>query len=59
MTSWQSSSRRSGNILGRCRHASCPDAGDIDIDDVAFFSGLSFGMPWQTWWLTEVHNDLG
>jgi hypothetical protein len=22
-------------------------------------SGLSFGMPWQTWWLTEVQMDLG
>jgi hypothetical protein len=24
-----------------------------------FLSGLSFGMPWQTWWLTEVQIDLG
>jgi hypothetical protein len=24
-----------------------------------FFSGLSFGMPWQTWWLSEVQIDLG
>jgi hypothetical protein len=22
-----------------------------------FFSGLSFGMPWHTTWLTEVHSD--
>ena len=24
-----------------------------------FFSALSLGMPWQTWWLTEVQMDLG
>ncbi len=24
-----------------------------------FFSGLSFGMPWQTTWLTDVHSDAG
>ena len=24
-----------------------------------FLSGLSFGMPWQTWWLMEVQIDLG
>ena len=24
-----------------------------------FFSGLSFGMPWQTWWLIEVQIDFG
>jgi hypothetical protein len=24
-----------------------------------FFSGLSFGMPWHTTWLTEVHSDFG
>ena len=24
-----------------------------------FFSGLSFGMPWQTTWLTEVQSDVG
>jgi hypothetical protein len=24
-----------------------------------FFSGLSFGMPWQTTWLTEVHSEAG
>ena len=24
-----------------------------------FFSGLSLGMPWQTWWLIEVQIDLG
>jgi hypothetical protein len=24
-----------------------------------FFSGLSFGMPWHTTWLTEVHSEAG
>ena len=24
-----------------------------------FLSGLSLGMPWQTWWLIEVQIDLG
>jgi len=24
-----------------------------------FFSGLSFGMPWQITWLTEVQIDFG
>jgi hypothetical protein len=24
-----------------------------------FFSGRSFGMPWQTWWLIEVQIDFG
>ncbi len=24
-----------------------------------FFSGLSFGIPWHTTWLSEVHSDAG
>ena len=24
-----------------------------------FFSGRSFGMPWQTWWLIDVQIDFG
>ncbi len=24
-----------------------------------FFSALSLGMPWHTWWLMEVQMDLG
>jgi len=35
------------------------DDGDVDVDDIALFSALSLGMPWQTWWLTEVQMDLG
>ena len=33
--------------------------GQVDVDDVAFFSGLSSGMPWQMTWWTEVQQDFG
>lgn len=33
--------------------------GNVNIQDVAIFRGLSSGMPWQITWLTDVQQDLG
>ena len=35
------------------------DDGDVDVDDVAVLQRAVVGMPWQTWWLTEVQSDAG